>query len=97
MESEVISVAITVGLPAALGLAGVGLTVGGVQRLGVRPCWTRQVCLLKQADPSACQRCAVYQTAAGRWRRGAAAHAGGPPARWPRPSRCSSPHPPARR
>lgn len=70
MESEVISVAITVGLPAALGLAGVGLTVGGVQRLGVRPCWTRQVCLLKQADPSACQRCAVYQTAAGRWRRG---------------------------
>ena len=70
MESEVISVAITVGLPAALGLAGVGLTVGGVQRLGVRPCWTRQVCLLKQADPSACQRCAVYQTAAERWRRG---------------------------
>ena len=25
-----------------------------------RPCWTRNRCMLKQADQTACQRCSVY-------------------------------------
>ena len=50
-------------LAAISGAAGGVLLLGGralSMSLDPRPCWQKQSCSLRRADPEACQSCAVY-------------------------------------
>ena len=50
-------------LSLAAGAAGGGLLIGGhllAMRLDPRPCWQKNDCALRRADPDACFACPVY-------------------------------------
>lgn len=50
-------------LSLAAGVAGGGLLLGGrlvAMRVDPRPCWQKQDCALRRANPDACSTCAVY-------------------------------------
>jgi hypothetical protein len=53
----------SIALAIVAGAAGGGLLLGG-RALGIsvdpRPCWQKNDCALRRADPSACEACPVY-------------------------------------